>query len=283
VDKLGKVSKWTGVDLQQKASWLEMGTNVFSSCFSLDGRFLASCWTNGVLQVWDASQQVLLHQLTNTMGKMWACNFLADGKKLITYSLTDNSLHEWDLATRLEIQSWEAPAVNTSGALTPDDRSCMAIGYGGDVVFRTLADSRNTKMDLDILEAVSAGFAPDGKVFAAASDLGYARVWDAATWRPMATLGGFLNGAHSVSFSPDCKRLAIASDGKEAVKLWDTDSWQDVFTLEAQGTGFQGAAFSPDGNSIAWGNLTTLYVWRAPSWADIAAAEAKETTVARQP
>ncbi|HEV2436935.1 MAG TPA: hypothetical protein VG077_13130 [Verrucomicrobiae bacterium] len=132
------------------------------------------------------------------------------------------------------------------------------------------------KVDLDALEAVDAWFSPDGKLFAVASDLGYARVWDTATWRQVANLGGFLNGVHSVGFSPDGKRLVTASDGQEAVKLWDTDSWQDVFTLKAQGTGFHGAWFSPDGNTIAWKNSTTLCLWRAPSWAEINAAEVKE-------
>jgi WD40 repeat protein len=140
-------------------------------------------------------------------------------------------------------------------------------------------------LDLDALEAIAASYSPDGRLFAVASDLGNARVWDAAIWKPVVTLGGFLNGAHAVSFSPDGKRLAVASDGKEAVRLWDTEGWQDVFTLEAKGTGFSGLAFSPDGNSIVWGNWisdrTTLYAWRAPSWAEIDAAEGKEGSTAR--
>ena len=111
---------------------------------------------------------------------------------------------------------------------------------------------------------------------AVASDLGYARVWDTATWKLVATPGGFLNGAHAVSFSADGKRLAIASNNKEAVKLWDTESWQEVFTLEGQGTGFQGAYFSLDGNTLGWGNQTGLYLWRAPMWEEINAFEAKE-------
>ena len=182
-----------------------------------------------------------------------------------------------------KVQSWQAPAAFNPAALTPDERSFIALGYGGDVVFRNLADRSIVKLNLDALEAVSADFSPSGKLFAVASHLGHARVWDAASWRPVATLGGFLNGAHSASFSKDGRRLAIASDGKEAVKLWDTDSWQDVFTLEAQGTGSQGAWFSPDANTITWGSEAALYVWRAPSWEQIAAVEAKETTRADQP
>ena len=177
-------------------------------------------------------------------------------------------------------------------AVSPDG-NCLAVGVrhrDGLLVW----DLR-TRQELVRLakneQFVRAAFSPtepllaytSGKLFAVASDLGHARVWDATSWRPVATLGGLLNGAHSAGFSRDGRRLAIASNGKEAVKLWDTDSWQDVFTLEAQGTGFQGAWFSPDGNTIIWGNEAALCVWRAPSWEQIAAAEAKEPTGANQP
>jgi WD40 repeat protein len=99
-------------------------------------------------------------------------------------------------------------------------------------------------------------------------------VWDAATWRQEATFGGFFNGAHTVAFSPDGKRLAIGSGGKEAVKLCDTESWQDVLTLEGQGHDYHNLAFSQDGNAIGWMNDSgSLFLWRAPSWAEIAATE----------
>jgi WD40 repeat protein len=114
--------------------------------------------------------------------------------------------------------------------------------------------------------------------------MGYARVWDTASWRLAATLRGFLKGAHAVGFSRDGKRLAIGSGDQEAVKLWDTESWQDVFTLEAKGSGFMSAWFSPDGNTLGWGNQSgVLHLWRAPSWAEINAAEAKEKAESKQP
>jgi WD40 repeat protein len=100
----------------------------------------------------------------------------------------------------------------------------------------------------------------------------------------VATLGGFLKGVHSVGFSMDGKRLATGSGDQEAVKLWDTESWQDVFTLEGQGTGYIGVGFSPDGNTLVWGNQTgVLQLWRAPTWEEINAAEAKEKAESKQP
>ena len=150
----------------------------------------------------------------------------------------------------------------------------MAIGFEGDVVFRNLADNSNTKVEVDVLEGCSASFSPDKKLFAVASQLGYARVWETATWREVATLRGFLLGVHSVAFSGDGKRLATGSGNEEALKLWSTESWQEVLTLEGRGSMFWSTAFSPDGNAILAGNYTGIvHIWRAPSWAEINAAE----------
>ena len=237
-----------------------------------------------IIQVWNPSQRILLSQLTNITG--WALKLLADGKKLITFSERDHLLHEWNLTTGAEIQSWQAPADFETRfspfALTPDERSFMAFGFEGNFILRNLVDQSQTAPNLDIPETWSASYSPDGKLFAVNSSMGYARVWDAATWKPVTTLGGFLNGTKAVNFSPDGKRLAVASNGKEAVRLYDTDSWQDVLTLEGAGYGL-GASFSPDGNTLVWQNTTTLYLWRAPSWSEIHAAEAKEKAEIQQP
>jgi WD40 repeat protein len=55
---------------------------------------------------------------------------------------------------------------------------------------------------------------------AAASDSsGMVWLWNVATLQSVATLKGFMLGAHSVAFSPDSGRLAAGSNGREAVKL----------------------------------------------------------------
>ena len=109
VEAQGQVSRWTAPDFQEKAPLLRMDSNILSCHFSSDGRFMACCRANGVLQVWDASQRVLLHQLTNAAGYENPVACFSDGKKLVTYSASDRLLHELDLTTGLEIQSWQAP------------------------------------------------------------------------------------------------------------------------------------------------------------------------------
>jgi WD40 repeat protein len=112
-----------------------------------------------------------------------------------------------------------------------------------------------------------------------------ARFEDTATWQEQATLRGFLESVNSAVFSPDDRRLATSgSNPSEALKLWDVASWQELLTLEGAGSLFALTAFSPDGNTI--GTLSDdgiLNVWRAPSWAEINAAEAKEQAEVKQP
>jgi WD40 repeat protein/serine/threonine protein kinase len=282
LNRQGQVARWSGSDFQQKEPLLEMGTpaswSLAFQSFSPDGRYLAAGSINGVLQIWDVSHRQLYRQWTNGTGNVAPNSFLAEGNKLITWSGKDGLFHEWESASGRELWSWRMPETWAGLlAISPDEQSCMSMGYDGDVTLKNLANGNQSRLNLDILEGASASFSPDGKWFAVASDLGFARVWNTANWQPVATAGGFLNGAHSVAFSPDNQRLAIGSGGQEAVKLFEPESWQNVFTLEAPGTDFYQLAFSPDGNTLGWLNQeNVLYLWRAPSWAEINAAEAKD-------
>ena len=102
-------------------------------------------------------------------------------------------------------------------------------------------------------------------------------IWEANSLRKVGTFGGFLQGTHSVAFSPDQKYLAVGSDSKEAVKLWELESQHELLTLEGQGAIFHKTAFSPDGNIIGSMNGEgLLHLWRAPSWEEINTAETSE-------
>ena len=232
--------------------------------------------------VWDVSRRVLQTQFKLPAMQNSACGFNSRGDRLIVWSGNNNRIHEWDLAARpnVELQSWPAAVGISAGASSPDDRLDVELGFEGDVIVRDLAAQSSSKPDLKFLEAVSCSFSPDGKLFAMASDLGYARVWETANWREAATLRGFQLATHSVAFSPDSHRLASgAGAGDTALHLWDVASWQDVLTLRAEGSIFWSTQFSPDGNTIGTCCTDgTLNLWRAPSWDEINATEAKEKT-----
>ena len=127
----------------------------------------------------------------------------------------------------------------------------------------------------------SLAVSPDGRLVAAATDGGYWLLFDALKRELIAATRGHLNAAFSVAFSPDGQRLITSSGGREAVKVWDVSTRQELLTLPGAGSFLRLAAWSPDGNVIAAG--TPSQVWHAPTWEEIATAEAKEKAEGKKP
>ena len=94
-----------------------------------------------------------------------------------------------------------------------------------------------------------------------------------------------MSGMYGPAFSADSLRVAIGGSGTDSMMVWDAVSFERLVTLPTPNSGLGLLAFSPDGNllgarSAAGGMLGgsdrgALYVWRAPSWAEIAAYDAK--------
>jgi len=122
---------------------------------------------------------------------------------------------------------------------------------------------------------------PDGGLVASATYAGVVRLFDPAKGEWIESLHGHLNGAFNVAFSKDGRRLISTSGGREAVKLWDVGTRQELLTLGGSGSFLHAAGWSADGDVILAGR--PWQAWRAPSWEEIAAAEAKDKAAIKQP
>ena len=115
---------------------------------------------------------------------------------------------------------------------------------------------------------------PDSGLVASSDDGGQVRMFDPDRGELIESLHGHLNGADGIAFSADGGRLISASGGREAVKLWDVGTRQELLTLAGTGSLLKAARWSGDGNVILAG--APWQAWRAPSWEEIAAAEADD-------
>jgi WD40 repeat protein len=128
--------------------------------------------------------------------------------------------------------------------------------------------------------ARSVAVSPDGELVAVSSEGGQVRLFDPAEGERIEDLHGHLNAAFGLAFSPDGRRLISASTGREAVKLWDVGTRQELLTLAGTGSLLFAARWSADGDVILAGR--PWQGWRAPSWEEIAAVEAREKTEIRR-
>jgi serine/threonine protein kinase/WD40 repeat protein len=130
-------------------------------------------------------------------------------------------------------------------------------------------------------EPQSLAVSPDGGLIASSTRGGLVRFFDSVKGELIDSVHGHLNAAFGIAFSPDGRRLISAYGGREAVKLWDVGTWQELLTLGGTGSTLFTARWSADGDVILAG--APWQAWRAPSWEEIAAAEAKEKTETKQP
>lgn len=278
LDEQDRVARWQGADFQRSQPLLEVGAKALSACFSPDGQFLATVAPNGATQVWALQRGELLRAVGSEGEREFPVAFLPRSNHLVTQQPRGGKFREWDVTTGLEIRHWQlaTPSIPWRSVVSPDGRWIATLNGDDASRLHHLATGLDTRLDLNLKQTSGAALSPDGRLFAVVSVLGIGQLWSTETAQPTATLRGFLQGAHSVTFSPDGRRLAIGSNGNEAIKLWDVESLQELLTLTGQGSMFNATAFSPDGNVLASSNSRgILHIWRAPSFGDIARLEAQ--------
>jgi WD40 repeat protein len=122
--------------------------------------------------------------------------------------------------------------------------------------------------------ASALALSPDRQILASPTGGGQVHLFDAAKGELIESLHGHLNAIFGIDFSADGRRLITSSGGREAVKLWDMSTRQELLTLNGAGSTIRTAKWTTDGNAILAG--PPWQAWLAPSWKEIAAAEAIE-------
>jgi WD40 repeat protein len=97
------------------------------------------------------------------------------------------------------------------------------------------------------------------------------KLWDSVNGKELFSLKGHDGLVYSVSFSPDCLRLASGSKDKN-VKLWDSVTGKELLTIKGHARDVNSVAFSPDGRRLASGSDdSTMKIWDSVSGKELLA------------
>ena len=241
-----------------------------SLAFAPDGRALAVGDSDGGLRSWDLPGGAPRPRIPPYRGKILGVSVSSghrdhslDGRYLLQVDL-DGGARLWDLREGgvTPIAGHDAAGNRlawTAGVILPDRAGLALTTRAGDVV--RIDWPGPAVPEAKALERPAAedggpsgwGFgivaaSPDGRFLAAGSPKGpLARVWDAATGKPLLTLRDHAGPITAVAFSADSARLLTASlDGSARVRdLADGDGRPPVAVFETPGDAVTAAAFLP--------------------------------------
>ena len=270
------------------AVWVPAGdADVTGVYYSPDGTLLVSRCRGGKIRAWSCAEHRLLREWDDP-NSLYFLRFRADGGRLVSLNIKGEAIwrdtRTWQAVRTFTVGTesllgthpWLGRTVSPDGHLLALGTETGAVrwlsGETGELLATTGTAHRHP--------VVGIAFSGDGVRAASVAEDGTVAIWDPSLFQLIAAFRGHVQGAHGVVFSPDGRRLATGGGvSREAVKLWDlsTQTPRELMTLSGQGSVFLFVAFCPDGRWLAARSMEgKLHLWRAPSWAEIEAAEKQE-------
>lgn len=277
-DEAGQITRWSGDQFQDHTVMIEFEETIERVHFSRNGEVLAANNSNEMIEIWDLGDRQ--HQLTigSVEEPEIPVAFVGPDNNLVSLRVGMGEYRQWDIKNGTIVKKWNVPAPQSRSSIIHSPSGQWSLQLYGDQAghLRNSVTGLQTNLDIGVQQVSRGAFSPDDRYVAIVSALGVAHVWNTEDKNLVATIRGFLQGQHSVAFSPDSSRMAIASNAREAVKLWDTHGFHELLTLEGTGSLFMSVGFSPDGNSLAacnWDGL--LHIWKVPALSEISSFQGK--------
>lgn len=246
--------------------------------FSPDSTMLALAGSDGNVQIYDVATGEERRTFRGGPVGYPAIAFSPDGQTLAQSAgpTLDDLVTLWDVAVGRARKVLAGTGQVRSLAFSPDGRTLAIGNLDGVIQFWDAATASQRATWQGHTKSVQAlAFFPDGQTLVTADDTGNTsiRFWNLNQNPPQATRE-IRAGAHSLSFSPDGKMLAVGHF--PALRLHDLATQKEFPTKTVSPGHGRAVAFSPDGKSIAVGvdarcvKLVDLNTWQQRTFAHLA-------------
>lgn len=186
---------------------------------------------------------------------------VSDDGRTIT-SWTDNSLFQWDTATRqLVRQSPLLAKLYSDSIISPDRRFIASQASEGTLVW----DTQDWQVALQVDQSLSRiAFSPDSRTLAGVDENGIIHLWDLVSGTEQFSFDT-LQRPKSMAFAPDGKELATAVGSD--IFFWNvTDGSQTRSLVGPTNAYLEKLTFSPDGRHLVvqdTGKCDCVYIWQS--------------------
>ena len=256
----------------------------WSVAFSPDSKKIVAGGEDKIVWLWDITNDFLSRKLEGHMEAVKSVAFSPGDSKLVASASNDKTIRIWSLATHDPVNRPQAQkdcqlqilqghtgqvrsvAFSSDGkkvASGSEDESVRIWDIETGAILRTFNGYTDSPSSRHWFWSVA--FLPgSSNVVAFASEDETIRICDTASGDTLQTLRGHTESVRSISFSPDGKLLASASED-ESVRIWNLETGAAQM-LKGHALWVTSVAFSPDGKLVASGSGDeTIRFWDVKS------------------